>query len=161
MTTDGKVIRLVMLALGLLCATPAAWATKIAVVDTAKVVEEYSKTPVAQTRVKKRFAGKEAALGKINEQLQRQQNELNTKKGVIPAGKYDALNAKFQGDKDAYQAMSSDYQNAVRESILNDIKEVVAQIAKAEKYDAVFDKEGILYGGEDITYKVLDQLSKK
>jgi Outer membrane protein (OmpH-like). len=52
-------------------------------------------------------------------------------------------------------------QEDAQESILSDIKAVVGQIAKAEKIDAVFDKEVMLYGGEDITYKVLDQLNKK
>ncbi len=45
--------------------------------------------------------------------------------------------------------------------ILNDMKEVIAKIAKVEKYELVLDKETALYGGEDITYKVLDQLMKK
>ena len=146
----------------------AAWASKIALVDTAKVVKEYQKTKDAQTRLEKEFEDKKTELKKMNDKLEKQQQELTAKKGVVSQKQYDSLKAKFDDDSDNFREKYKEIQNVfmkkqrdLMESIVNDIKEIVAQIAKAEKYDAVFDKEVLLYGGEDITYKVLDQLNKK
>jgi Skp family chaperone for outer membrane proteins len=49
----------------------------------------------------------------------------------------------------------------LKKDILNDMKEIIAEIAKSEKFELVLDKENALYGGEDITYKVFDQLMKR
>jgi len=146
----------------------AAWASKIALVDTAKVVKEYQKTKDAQTRLEKEFEDKKTELKKMNDKLEKQQQELTAKKGVVSPKQYDTLKAKFDEDQDSFREKYKEIQSTfmkkqrdLMESIVNDIKEIVAQIAKSEKYDAVFDKEVLLYGGEDITYKVLDQLNKK
>ena len=160
MKTNAKSIRLVLLAIGLWCAGPATWA-KTGVVDTAKVVEEYSKTQAAPARGSRDFSQQAEALRKTREQLQRRRDALAVKQGTVSADQYNALNAAIQRDDAAFQARWRDYQNALREGMLNQIKEVVAEIAKAEKFDVVLDREGVLFGGEDITYKVLDRLSKQ
>jgi Skp family chaperone for outer membrane proteins len=44
---------------------------------------------------------------------------------------------------------------------VNDVKKIVENIAKDKGYELVVDKESVLYyKGDDITYKVLDQLNK-
>ncbi|NTV53198.1 MAG: OmpH family outer membrane protein [Candidatus Firestonebacteria bacterium] len=146
----------------------AAWAGKIGLVDTAKVVKEYQKTKDAQTRLEKEFEDKKSELKKLNDKLEKQQQELTAKKGIVSQKQYDGLKSKFDDDQENFREKYKEIQGTfmkkqrdLMESIVNDIKEIVAQIAKSEKYDAVFDKEVLLYGGEDITYKVLDQLNKK
>jgi outer membrane protein len=144
------------------------WASKIALVDTAKVVKEYQRTKDAQTRLEKEFEDKKTELKKMNDKLEKQQQDLTTKKGVVSQKQYDALKSKFDDDQEGFRAKYKEIQNTfmkkqrdLMESIVGDIKEIVGQIAKSEKYEAVFDKEVLLYGGDDITYKVLDQLNKK
>jgi outer membrane protein len=146
----------------------AAWAAKIGVVDTAKVVKEYDKTKDAQSRLEKEFDDKKSELKKMNDKLEKQQQELDAKKGIVAQKQFDSMKAKLQDDQDQFREKYKDVQSTfmkkqrdVMENIVNDIKETVAQIGKAEKYDLVMDKEVALYGGEDITYKVLDQLNKK
>jgi len=59
------------------------WASKIALVDTAKVVKEYQRTKDAQTRLEKEFEDKKTELKKMNDKLEKQQQDLTTKKGVV------------------------------------------------------------------------------
>ncbi len=141
---------------------------KIAVVDTAKVVKEYQKTKDAQTRLEKEFEDKKAEIKKMSDKLEKQQEEMTAKKGIVSQKQYDTMKAKFDDDQDAFREKYKEIQSTMMkkqrdlmENIVNDVKEIAGQVAKSEKYDAVFDKEVLLYGGEDITYKVLDQLNKK
>ena len=63
--------------------------------------------------------------------------------------------------KEFYKAQSNK-QGTVKHDIRNDMKEIIAKIAKGERYELVLDKETALYcDGEDITYKVLDQLMQR
>lgn len=157
----------VILGVGL-SGAPASWAAKIAQVDTAKVVQEYQKAKDSQIMLEKEFMANRAELKKLNDDLEKQQGDLTAKKGVVSQQEYDSLKSKFEADKNAFQEKYNEIKNSFvkkqqdsMESILNDIKAIAGQIAKTEKYDAVFDKDVILYGGEDITFKVLDQLNKK
>lgn len=151
-----------------LIGVPTSWAAKIARVDMNKVVQEYQKAKDMQMQMEKEFMDKKAVLKIMSDQLDKQQAELTTKKGIVSQQEYDGLKSKFDAGRNAFQEKYNELKNMflkkqedAQESILSDIKAVVAQIAKAERYDAVFDKEVMLYGGEDITYKVLDQLNKK
>ncbi len=155
------------LAVGLLLG-PAAAAAKIGVVDTAKVVKEYEKTKDAQSRLEKEFEDKKDELKKMNDSLEKQQQELTAKKGIVSDSKYAKMKTKFDDEQDAFREKYKEIQSSMMkkqrdlmESIVNDIKDVVGKLAKQENYDLVLDKEVVLSGGEDITYKVLDQLNKK
>ncbi len=141
---------------------------KIGIVDTNKVVKEYDRTKDAQTRLEKEFEDRKNELKKMNDKLEKQQEELNAKKGIVPEKQYNSLKTKFDDDQEAFREKYKDIQATfmkkqrdLMESIVNDIKEIVGQIAKTDKYDAVLDKEVVLYGGDDLTYKVLDALNKK
>jgi len=151
-----------------LLAGSAALAAKVAIVDTAKVVKEYNKTKESQARLEKEFDDKKNELKKLNDKLEKQQEELNAKKGIVAQKQFDSMKSKFENDQDSFREKYKEIQGTfmkkqrdLMENIVNDIKEVVAQIGKVEKYDIVIDKEVALYGGEDITYKVLDALNKK
>jgi len=148
-------------------AAPAA-AAKIGVVDTSKVLKEYDKAKDAQTRLEKEIENEKTDLKKMSDKLEKQEAELNAKKGVVAQKQYDSLKSKFEDDRDSFREKYKEVQSGlmkkqqdVMETIVNDVKEVVAQIGKNEKYDVVLDKQVAIYGGEDITYKVLDQLNKK
>ena len=141
---------------------------KFAFVDTAKVVKEYDKAKDAQARLEKEFEVQKGELKKMNDDLEKQQQELNAKKGIASEKQYTALQAKFGDQQEAFRAKYKEtqagftkQQQGVMEGLVDDVKTVVAQVAKAENYEAVFDKEVLLYGGEDITYRVLDILNRK
>lgn len=146
----------------------AASAAKIGVVDTAKVIKDYDKAQDAQTRLEKDLEGQKTELKKMSDKLEKQEAELNAKKGIVAQKQFDSLRTKFETDRDAFREKYKEVQSGlvkkqqdVMESIVNDVKEVVAQIGKSEKFDIILDKQVSLYGGEDVTYKVLDQLNKK
>ena len=141
---------------------------KFAVVDGAKVAREYDKSKEAQARLEKDFEDKKSALKKMNDDLEKQQEELNAKKGIVSEKQYNTLKARLEEQRGAfrekYQAVQADItkqQQDVMEGLLDDVKNVIAQLAKEENYEAVFNKDALLYGGEDITYRVLDILNRK
>ncbi|MBN1595363.1 OmpH family outer membrane protein [candidate division FCPU426 bacterium] len=155
-------------AVAVLGLSTSAW-SKVAVVDTAKVVKEYKKTQEAQTRLEKELEDKKNELKKMNEDLEKEKNDLDKQKGIVSEKKYEKMAEKFEGKQDIFREKYRETQNALMnkqrtllEGIVNDVKTIVEEIAKKEKYDLVLDKETILYyNGDDITYKVLDRLNAK
>ncbi len=147
---------------------PACWAAKIAQVDTARVVQEYQRTKDTKIELEKEYMDKRQELKSMSDNLEKEQGDLTTKKGIVSQQEYDSLQAKFDADQKAFQEKYVEFKNSftkkqqdLMEAILSDVKALVGKIAKAEKYEAVFDKEIMLYGGEDITDKVLTELNKK
>jgi outer membrane protein len=141
---------------------------KIGVVDTAKVVKEYEKTKDAQQRLEKDLEDKKAELKKMSDELEKEKTDLDRQKGIVSEKKYKTLSEGYENKKDVFQekyretqTMLMNKQRTLMEGIVNDIKDIVAEIAKSDKYDMVLDKETVLFGGADITYKVLDRLNKK
>jgi len=149
--------------------TEASAQAKIGVVDTAKVVKEYEKTKDAQARLEKELEDKKTELKKMSEDLDKQKADLDRQKGIISEKKYKQLEENFANKQDVFrekyretQTMLVNKQRTLMEGIVNDVKGIVDEIAKAEKLDLVLDKESVLYyNGQDITYKVLDKLNKK
>jgi outer membrane protein len=146
-----------------------AQAAKIAVVDTSKVVKEYQKTKDAQERLEKELDDKKNELQKMSQELETDKADLDRQKGILSESKYQKLEEKFNKKQDTFrdkyretQSALMNKQRTLMEGIVNDVKEIVAQIAKREKYELVLDKETVLYtDGQDITYKVLDELNAK
>jgi outer membrane protein len=149
--------------------TSAAWAVKIAVVDTAKVAKEYEKTKDTQTRLKKDLEDKENELKGLKDELEKMRTKLETQKGILAEKEYQKLQDKYTAKLEDFKAKFQESQTALMnkqrsamEGIVSDIRRIVEEIAKAEKYELVLDKETVLYqDGDDITYKVLDRLNKK
>jgi Skp family chaperone for outer membrane proteins len=165
----GKAIMISGLAV-FLCAAffRGAEAAKLAFVDMAKVVKEYDKTKDAQARLEKEFDDPKGELKTMNEALEKQAQDLQAKKGLVTDAQFTVLKTKFEAQQNAFQEKYkavqeslSKKQRDVMESLIEDIKQTIAEVAKAEKYEAVFDKEILLFGGEEITYKVLDLLNRK
>ena len=144
-------------------------ATKIAVVDTAKVVKEYEKTKEAQTRLEKEMEEKKNELKKTNDELTKMQKNLERQKGIVSEKKFKKLEKKFLDKQDDLreeyrqtQSMLMKKQKSLMEDVLEDIRASVAKVAKSEKIDLVLEKEIALYcNGKDITFKVLDRLNSK
>ncbi|MCD4812523.1 OmpH family outer membrane protein [bacterium] len=145
-----------------------AWA-KVAVVDTGKVVKEYKKMQEAQTRLEKDVEDKKMELKRMSSDLEKDKNNLDKQKGIVSESKYKKLQGKFEKKQDVLREKYREMQNSLMnqqktllEGIVNDVKAIVAKIAKKEKYELVLDKESVLfYDGDDITYKVLDKLNSK
>jgi len=163
-----KLLLMLLMTTGLTLSLCGVSLAKFAVVDGAKVIKEYDKAKDAQVRLEKEFEGQKTELKKMNDDLEKQQAELNAKKGIASDKQFSALQSKFDEQQEAFkekykevQAGFTKQQQGVMEGLINDVKTAVAQVAKSEGYEAAFDKEVMLYGGEDITYKVLDMLNRK
>lgn len=155
--------------LGAVFLAGSAQAAKVAVVDTAKVVKEYQKTKDSQERLEKELDDKKNELQKMSTELDAEKADLDRQKGIVSEAKYKKLEEKFNKKQDTFRDKYRETQTALMskqrtlmEGIVNDVKEIVAQIAKSDKYELVLDKETVLYyDGDDITYKVLDKLNAK
>ena len=149
-----------ILVASLLLAT-SAFAEKIGVVDTQRVVSQFSITKAAQKD--------------LEGQVKRLENEARTKEITLQK-EFVSLQAKgdklTDAEKKAFEKKSQDFQsflNASQDKLnkeqmtklkrIEDIYEkAVKKVAAEGKYDYVFEADALKVGGEDITDKVLKQM---
>lgn len=109
-----------------------------------------------------RLASNSSQIKNLNATRQRQLNELNTfvnnaKKEIAKekdATKRRALETKYTNELNTKRnKINSDYTTKLKE-IDRQITNVINSKAKAGKYDLVLKKDSVIYGGEDITTSV-------
>lgn len=92
-------------------------------------------------------------------------DDLQAQKGVLSKDKFlekqQKLNQQVQKLQDKIQSVSqdlSDKEQQMTKVILDQIRSVIKDVAQDRKYDFVYDKNSLLYGGDDITYQVIQRL---
>lgn len=79
---------------------------------------------------------------------------------VAEEAKKAELTQKYQGELNERQkAMQADYAQHVQ-AIDADLSKLIADVAKKEKLDYVFNVGSLVFGGKDITPQVLEALKK-
>jgi len=134
--------------MALLIATPAFCAT-IGSVDYAKVIQNYSKAKTAYneiddraTELQRYLMDKEKEFKRIETPVQKAAFEERTAKEF--AAKQEAF-AKFKAQKE--------------ESVDKEIMNAVKAVALENKLDVVLDEAALLYGGVDVTQKIIQRLN--
>ena len=149
-----------ILVASLLLAT-SAFAEKIGVVDTQRVVSQFSITKAAQKD--------------LEGQVKRLENEARTKEITLQK-EYVALQSKgdklTDAEKKAFEKKSQDFQSFLNSSQdklnkdqmakLKRIEDVyvkaIKKVAAEGKYDYIFEAEALKVGGEDITDRVIKEM---
>ena len=149
-----------ILVASLLLAT-SAFAEKIGVVDTQRVVSQFSITKAAQKD--------------LEGQVKRLENEARTKEITLQK-EYVALQSKgdklTDAEKKAFEKKAQDFENFMNSSQqkLNDqqmqklksietvYNKAIQKVATEGKYDYIFEAEALKVGGEDITDRVIKEM---
>jgi Skp family chaperone for outer membrane proteins len=159
--------------LGLLLAafmgtTTRAFALRVAYVDIKKAFDGYSGTQVAKDKLKKEAEDEKAQLEGDQDLLKKKLDDLQAQKKALAPEKYEEREATVTGEVKDLQAKIQDVQSdlaaqeqKMTEEIVDQIREVVGEVADREKYDFVFEKSTLLYGGVEITASVITELNNK
>lgn len=163
-----KKLMSLVFAAALMGVSVAAHATRIAVVDVKKVFDAYSGTQSAKDALKKKVDDERSKMEKEKDELDKEFTELQGKKSVLTDDKFkeetEALQVKGHALQDKYQSVTDELQKEEAKQtseIVDLIKEAAAKVAKDNKYDMVFEASNVLYGGEEITAKVIEEVNAK
>ena len=116
----------------------------VAVVDVSAVVAKSAQVQALKKEQKAKMQELQKWLETVRADVQKQSTKEGKEKLVK---KYDAEFVKKQ------EAIKKDYANKLQ-AIDKNISATIAQEAKAQNYDLVLAKGGVLYGGKDITANI-------
>ncbi len=144
-----------------------AYALQIGYVDREKVFTAYSGTKKAKEALQKELDAEKKALEKEQETLINASNDLKKKRSVLDKKKADEMELDLQRKAQALQQKAMEIQQKLltREKemysqILDEIRAIVVKISKEKGYDYVFERESMLFGGDDITAFVIKEMNK-
>ncbi len=119
--------------------------------------------PIAEEKVKR--LDELAALSLQKEQLYRElesKSPRTTEEADQFSTMREGLGARQQQLAQLEATINQQYQERVttaREQLMGNVEEVIAQYAQENGYDIVLDRAFVLYGGEDITFAIIDRLN--
>ena len=161
----GMIIALLAAFAGL--ATPA-FALRVAYIDIKKAFDGYDGTKAAKEKLKKQAEGEKAKIEKQQDVLSKKLEELQSQKKALAESKYaereKAIRGEIEALKNQVQSVQNDLagqEQKMTEQILEEIREVVSKVADREKYDYVFEKSTLMFGGIEITASVVSELNSK
>lgn len=148
-------------------ATPAL-ALRVAYIDIKKAFDGYDQTKVAKEKLRKAAEGEKSKIEKEQDKLSKKLEELQAQKKALAESKYKEREGAVRGEIDTLKAKVQSVQNdlagqeqKMTEQILDEIRETVHKVADREKYDYVFEKSTLMYGGIEITASVISELNAK
>jgi outer membrane protein len=161
------VIQRSLLAAFILASVPA-FALRVAYIDIKKAFDGYEGTKEAKEKLKKQAEGEKSKIEGEQDKLSKQLEELQSQKAALSPAKYAERKKAIETDVDTLKSQVQVVQNdlagqeqKMTEDILEEIREVVAKVADREKYDYVFEKSTLMYGGIEITASVINELNAK
>jgi outer membrane protein len=121
---------------------------KIAIVDVQEIAVKYPKVAALQK-------SQQAKLTELQKFVENANKEIMKEKD---ATKRKQLETKYTNELETKKkALDAEYKKQLA-ALDNNITTTVSNIAKANKYDYVFAKNAVLYGGDNITAEVLKNL---
>lgn len=145
---------------------------KIGVVDFQQALNEVNEGKAAKSKLEADFKKKQKQLEIQQKELEELRNKLQAEAAVLSEDKVREKQAEFQEKFLALRNKTLEYQQemVVQEkelsgTILNKLKEIVAEVGKAEGYTLIVEKSGdpVLYveSKDDLTSRVVGLYNKK
>jgi len=145
-----------------------AFALNVAYVDIEKAMKQYEGTKKLTEKLKSEVAKEEAILEKEQNAIKKELEDLDKKSSIMDkkelSKKKDELQTRYEKLRartmEVQQKLLSQ-QKEMTANLMDEINAIVAKIARDKKYDYVFEKTMLLFGGEDITYLVIKAMNEK
>lgn len=154
----------------LLCISSFAHANKIAVVNYSRIESDSAVTKDITSQIQKKQEELQQEVQKIQSDVQAKVEDLEKSASILTAKaleqkKLNLQKALVKTDEDL-KAKAQRLENIKNKTLLdlnNQIKEIVATIAKKQDYDFVLSESAVIYSDDknDITEDVLKELNKK
>ena len=153
-----------------LCSIVNAQDFKLGVLNTQKVVENYNKAIEADTELKTlqdRLAGR---LKKLEDEIITMEERLTKQELFLDEDAVRSAKADIVRKQDEYrqklqvgQESLMEKQKELLEPILQEVKDLIIQIGKQEKYSLILDKQAAMFveSKYDLTDSLIQQLNQK
>lgn len=135
---------------------------KIGVVNVEKIFMSYERTQDSDKLLRDKKEEKQKRLTDYEEKVKKMKDELDANKDNYTEERRkkesDKLNEEIQNLQKLLQKYSQElqgYEGEMINEIKDEILDAIKKIAKDEKKDIILEKTAILYGGDDITEKVI------
>lgn len=140
-----------------------AFAMKVGYVNSQEAFAKFSQTKTVQENLNKEKTRLENEIKQKEVALQKAQLELQAKGTKVT----DKEKTAFEGQVKAFQKFIQDSQTKLSkeeftrfQAIETTMNNAISEVAKAGKYDYVFEAGAVKFGGENITDKVISTMEK-
>ena len=146
-------------------------AQKIGFINMRAIIQESEAGKKGFAELKKTVEKKKAEIGKKEEELKKLKDELEKQKSVLTAEAFQEKESSFQVKLRDYQRLVKDSQDelaakeqAVTGKMIPEILQIVEQVGKQGKYDAILDLNNpvvVYHDKEDnLTKKIIEEYNK-
>jgi Skp family chaperone for outer membrane proteins len=144
------------------------YALSVGYVDIEKVFDQYEGTKKAKDKLKKEVDAEQAALEKETNSIKKTMDDLDKKSSIMDKKELqkqkDDLQDRYEKLKLKTVQVQQDLMAKEKEmtaNLVDEIRAIIVKISKDKKSDYVFEKNTLLFGGEDITYLVIKQINEQ
>lgn|ERR1035437_1415509 len=143
------------------------FALTVGYVDIEKVFSQYKGTTDAKDKLQKEVEKEQKNVEKEKNDILKAKAELDKKRSILDKSKVADEEKSLQDKAEKLQAKALEIQQKLLSqekeltaNIVEEIRAIVQKIAKEKNFDMVFEKNTMLYGGEDITYLVIKKINE-
>jgi len=153
-----------------LCSIVNAQDFKLGVINTQKVVENYNKAIEADTELKTLQDRLASRLKKLEDEIVTMEERLTKQELFLDEDAVRSAKADILRKQDEYrqklkvgQESLMEKQKELLEPILQEVKDLIIQIGKQEKYSLILDKQAAMFveSKYDLTDSLIQQLNEK
>ncbi|HDQ25712.1 MAG TPA: OmpH family outer membrane protein [bacterium] len=148
-------------------ASAAASGIKVGYVDIEKVFNQYEGTKKAKDRLKAELDREQAALEKEKAAIIKESEDLEKKSTVMDRSELMKKQGELKTKAERLQMKTLEIQQKLltkekemTAGLVDELRAIVVKIAKNNKYDYVFERNMLLFGGDDITGLVTKEMNK-
>ncbi|MEI7541879.1 MAG: OmpH family outer membrane protein [bacterium] len=147
--------------------TASSFALTVGYVDIEKVFSQYKGTADAKNKLQKEVEKEQKNVEKDKDDILKAKAELDKKKSILDKSKVAEEEKALQEKAEKLQSKAMEIQQKLLSqekeltaNIVEEIRAIVQKIAKEKSYDYIFEKNTVLYGGEDVTYLVIKKMNE-
>jgi outer membrane protein len=151
-----------------LSVTAGAFAMNVGYVDIEKVFNQYSGTKKAKEKLQGELEKEQKKIEEKKAEILKLKDDLEKKASVLEKSKVDAKKMELQTKLEKLQSDAMEIQQKLlgqekemTANIIEEIRVIVKKIAEEKKYEMVFEKNLLLYGGDDITPFVVKRMNEQ
>ncbi len=140
---------------------------KVGVVDLQKIMQTSSQMKAIQEKLEKQFKPRRDKLVAMEEGLKKDMEQFKRDSVVLSQAQRKELEKKIVNTQQQFEREGQQYQqelgtahNEAMEELYSKIRQAIAKVAKAEKFDLILQKDAAPYSEDklDVTAKVIQDI---
>jgi outer membrane protein len=165
-----KLLLPLLAVLSLLATTAFADNINIGIVDVRQVLQKSPQMAAMQAKLREEFGARDKQIQAVQQQLQKDADNLNRNSAVLSQAQKDELNKKIQSEQENLRTMQMNFQRDLyakqsdqMRSVISNLQDLIAKVAKAKNLNIVITKDAVAYANDavDITNDVITEMGRK